>query len=208
MNELLMLRTALQYFSGIKMELIGKYRNNDIWKNESWCTSINKGIERNISERCFNLGISICEKAPPIGRELLKRIACALILQNDIEGYEKRAVIVMTFLAVGRSGEVASTSWNSAYWNLDDENLTLDWNERKTNRQTQMNFFCDCQSYEIDFYHSIACYILLGGGNKSLNRIANVNSNFVFPFLSGLSNSGPAHYVTNIIQSVYKDRII
>lgn len=38
-----------------------------------------------------------------------------------------------------------------------------------------MNFFSDQSSIEVDFYHAMACYLVLGGGNAKLSRTTDCN---------------------------------
>ena len=33
-----------------------------------------------------------------------------------------------------------------------------------------MNFFSDAEHMELDFYHSMSCYLILGGGNAKLSQ--------------------------------------
>ena len=45
---------------------------------------------------------------------------------------KRRLAIATTFLAVGRSGEVACSTWTSASWDHDLGNLLMEWNKIKT----------------------------------------------------------------------------
>ena len=38
-----------------------------------------------------------------------------------------------------------------------------------------MNFFCDSEHMELDFYHSMSCYLILGGGNAKLSQSSDCN---------------------------------
>jgi hypothetical protein len=94
-------------------------------------------------------------------------LICRNILQQGTAiSTAKRFALVMTFQAVGRSGEVALTNMDneSASWDEDSECLILDWSEVKTTRQKTINFFCDYSNFELDFYHAFACYLCCGGG--------------------------------------------
>ena len=51
--------------------------------------------------------------------------------------------MVTTFLAVGRQGDVACSSWNSMTWDYDLQNVTMDWKEVKNGDADQTNFFSD-----------------------------------------------------------------
>lgn len=38
-----------------------------------------------------------------------------------------------------------------------------------------MNFFSDATHMELDFYHSLSCYLILGGGNAKLSQSGDCN---------------------------------
>jgi hypothetical protein len=38
-----------------------------------------------------------------------------------------------------------------------------------------MNFFSDASHLELDFYHSLSCYLILGGGNAKLSQSGDCN---------------------------------
>ena len=48
------------------------------------------------------------------------RIMAALIAIGTVAAVETRVIILMTFLAIGRSGEAGKASWNSVSWTVDD----------------------------------------------------------------------------------------
>jgi hypothetical protein len=43
--------------------------------------------------------------------------------EGEIEAMKRRLVIIMTFLAVGRAGEAACSTWTSGVWNHEHGNL-------------------------------------------------------------------------------------
>ncbi len=51
---------------------------------------------------------------------------------GNAEAMKRRLVIIMTFFAVGRSGESALSIWTSAVWIRELSNLLINWNEKKT----------------------------------------------------------------------------
>lgn len=51
----------------------------------------------------------------------------------------------------------------------------MDWKEMKTGDTDKMNFFSDASSKLIDFYHSLAFYLILGGGNSTLTASSDAN---------------------------------
>ena len=51
---------------------------------------------------------------------------------GKVEAMKRRLAVVMTFLAVGRAGEVACSTWTSASWDRNLNNLMMEWTEIKT----------------------------------------------------------------------------
>ena len=117
---------------------------------------------------------------------------------------KRRLAILVTFHAVGRAGESACSTWTSAVWDRDLGNLLINWSELKTGKivvfasreiflykfyfsmilgdSDPMNFFSDVSSMDIDFYHAMACYLIMGGENTKLSR--GDESNWIFPDLA------------------------
>lgn len=50
-------------------------------------------------------------------------------------------MVTTSYLAVGRAGEVACSSWNAVSWDNQLENLIMDWKKMKTGDTDKMNFF-------------------------------------------------------------------
>ena len=56
-------------------------------------------------------------------------------------------IILLTFLAVGRSGEAAFTSYKHMTWNYEYDCLEMNWSEIKTVEEKLINFFNDRSDY-------------------------------------------------------------
>ena len=164
-GDLLKPGTCLSYFSGVINAIKSKFPRNDLFSPPmEWNTNIRKSISRDVGRRCIEEGIEITEKSPPVGRVLMTRCCRSLLLENSIEGVTHRAVLVMNFMAVGRSGEVARCTWESSYWCPELDQFVLDWSRQKTSRRNLLGMLPDGENiFEMDFYHSIGCYMLLGG---------------------------------------------
>ena len=65
-----------------------------------------------------------------------------------------------------------------------------------------MNFFSDVSSMDIDFYHAMACYLIMGGGNAKLSR--GDESNWIFPDLARNKDSASS-LVTKYIREALAD---
>ena len=81
----------------------------------------------------------------------------------------------------------------------------MDWAECKTAAQKPMSFFADANDMEMCFFHALACYFIIGAGQRAVPHTGvNRNENFIFPFLSHLDGSGAANYVTQSIHDIAK----
>ena len=113
-----------------------------------------------------------------------------------MKSIESRAVLNTTFHAVGRGGEVGLLTWSCLYWNYSEELLGGKWMQQKTSDVTDMTFFADSSKFEICHFHSMACYLIVGGGGRRASET------WVFPFLSDISVSTA---VTRILKELAVD---
>jgi hypothetical protein len=177
--------TVVQYLGAVKEFAMERFPENEMWQThrlDKWYPSLRFAVETKVNRRRLKAGLATSEGSRPIGREILKKLCHSLMLIGDSESMKKRFAIVTTFLAVGRAGEIACSSWNSVSWDYDLENLIMDWKELKTGDTDKMNFFSDASSKLLDFYHSLACYLILGGGNSALT--ASSDANWIIPDLA------------------------
>lgn len=181
--------TCKQFFSGVKNVIHKKFKKNRIWKETQWIKDIRLDIDKIVCNRCIALGVPMMSKSEPIGRVLMLVLVRALLKEarshtEQRASVENWAALVMTFAACGRGGECAQSRWGVTTWNTVYQSLQTLWNETKTSRQKVMLFFPDFKHYELCFYHSFACYLVLGGGSTHMNS-HNADSGLLFPFLHG-----------------------
>jgi hypothetical protein len=127
--------TAAQYLSAIKDMTMKKFPDNKLWEVrvlDRWYPSLRMAVEKTVNRRKILNGEPISEGSLPIGRSLLLKICTSLMKNGKVDSMKRRLAIVTTFLAVGRAGEVACSTWTSASWDHDLGNLLMDWNEIKT----------------------------------------------------------------------------
>lgn len=84
------------------------------------------------------------------------------IFLDKVECGENACMINYDYDAVGRFGEVALTSYNYMYWDHDQEATFTDWLSIKTYTVQEMNFFCDAEYLELDYYFTMQAYFMLG----------------------------------------------
>ena len=115
---LLMSGSAVKHF-GVRKELaILRFPENEMWhlhKLDKWHPSLRRAIATKVNRRRMKSGQSTSDGSNPIGRVLLSKVCHALMVVGDSESMKRRFAIVTTFLAVGRAGEVACSSWNSTF---------------------------------------------------------------------------------------------
>ena len=134
-GTLLMPGTVIQYLSAIKVMAQKKFSTNPLWIEKSldtWYPFLRLAVETNINRRLLINGLATAEGSQAIGRNLLISINESLMSTGSAEAMKRRLAIVMTFLAVGRSGESALSTWTSAIWDRQLGNLLINWNEKKT----------------------------------------------------------------------------
>ena len=68
--------------------------------------------------------------------------------------------------------------------------------QQKTTDVQEMTFFADARSFEICQFHSLASYLLYGGGNRSTSDA------WVFPFLN---NVNAAKAITTMLKELSKN---
>jgi hypothetical protein len=132
---------------------------------------------------------------------MLNKFMLSMPPSEQLKGVEFRAAINMTFAAVGRGGEVAKSSFQLAHWNTVYNSLFLDWQESKTNAQKPMNFFPDAQYYEIDVYHSLACYFVMGAGSGRCHS-TQLAQHWIFPFLADGTAKSASTKITNYLRKL------
>jgi len=70
-------------------------------------------------------------------------------------------------------------SWSNCRWDSTEQMFELLWGQLKTGRQKVINFPCDYDCPEMDFYHAMASYLLTYKTEAAA----------VFPFLKNLTGS-------------------
>jgi hypothetical protein len=119
------------------------------------------------------------------------------LAKGSVKAIKMRAALATSFHAVGRGGEAGLLTWKSLSWDYDEENLSGSWAQQKVLNVLDVNFFADATAYDIDEFHCMACYCIVGGGARFLTPNNN-DKEWVFPNLA----SGSA---TSILTSFLKD---
>lgn len=168
--------TMTQYLSGVFNSLKTMFPNLSIWNVEAnnaygngapkWYLSIRNIMVRTMVNRVIQEGKKLQEKSEPIGRNLLCKIAYALLKTGDIHSVEMRAAFNTDFHCCGRTGELATASYGTAFWDDVEQTLKTDWSMEKTSGQKLLFLYPDYSSYLPCVFHSIACLMICGNGRR------------------------------------------
>jgi hypothetical protein len=199
--------TATQYLSSIKEKVKNTYPDHILWKSEPvWYSKLRLHITTQIVAQLIAEGKTIAKTVTEIGRVWLGFICLALIRclwwsKSAGEAGMVRLIFIMLFSAVGRSAEVATTSWQLAYWDHERSCLTMRWSCPKTFHQKTINFFIDYKDYKMCFYHALAVYFMTANGTE---RAAQYHRGyeFIFPQLAKQNIAGVHWTITMWIQSM------
>ena len=123
--------------------------------------------------------------------------------QHDLfeaRGYEERCILCTLFHAVGRGGEVSTATWDNAYWNEELQHFSLHWGEYKNGQQYEMTFHPDMYSWELDWFHAMACFLLCGeGGHKASLASEGDGINWMFPNYVDMAEGGAAAKCSRVL---------
>ena len=72
------------------------------------------------NRRCIEAGLQVKNKSQQVGRHMMIGIMNSLIVNGTIASMEIRLILLMNFLAIGRSGEAGKATWNSVMWTADE----------------------------------------------------------------------------------------
>lgn len=198
--------TALNAFSGPKELIRLRHKENSLWKEDgTWLTRIRLDIKKVVLKRCIELGIQTRNKSKPIGRAALIELN-KVMLQTTGSAEQRSAItfrlaINMTFQAVGRGGECAYSSYKKSLWDSVYKAWCMTWYCQKTNAVKNMSFFCDAHRFEIDIFHSLCCYWILGADSSHVKH-TDVDRDWIFPALKSADNKGVATKISNYLKRI------
>ena len=169
-----------------------------------WYPSLRVALEKRVNHRYIVNGHQVSESSQAIVRNLLFTIISKTLVRGGrMEAMKRQLVINTKFLVVDRAGEAACSTWSSAVWDYELGNLLMNWSEIKTG--DPMIFFPDKSSIVVDFYHSLACYLALGGGNSKLSQTSDCN--WIIPNLARNVESA-ASLVTKYVRKALALRLL
>jgi len=195
--------TILQYLSGVKTFLFKKFKELSYFGvTPDWWSDLYNSLRCRAAVAAISRGESVTRKAVGLSRKALINCCRWLMRQEDQRlGYEERCILVTLYHAVGRGGEVSTSAWNNAEWNVDHEFLSLKWGEVKNGQQPEMTFHPDTKEWMLDIFHALACYLIAGHGKaKATTSSAATDSiHWMFPSYVDMVKGGAANKASRII---------
>ena len=96
---------------------------------------------------------------------------------------------------------MSTSTWDSVYWDGEQQCLVFDWGELKKSQQMQMTYHPDAHSWELDEFNCLACYLLCGpGDHKASASEGNSKINWMFPAYVDMADGGAASKVGRILE--------
>ncbi len=162
-DENLMLAYVLKLVSGLMGAGSRKFPSSPFFDvlrqsqsgQDTWYHRMRTGIKKAIRIRSIENALKISESATPLSRKEMSAVGLELCRAGTVDAILRRFVLTLLWLAGGRAGEVATTSWNLARWNHTYGILYLDWSQHKTGKQKGVALLPDFDSFNIDIYHNI-----------------------------------------------------
>ena len=104
-------------------------------------------------------------------------------------------------MAVGRTAEYPYIIWESAEWDEEYGVLQLDWREIKTGKDDIMFMGDDARDdWEIDFFHSMACYVLTMHNCGKLWEVSNEIVDWMLPQFQTIKETSVAFIINKMLQ--------
>ena len=86
----------------------------------------------------------------------MKKITEHLFELNTIAGIQKRFLTVDLFKSVGRGGEVVFSTYDTMFWDYDNEECVTDWTQIKVSKTTEIVRSPD-REWTIDWFNCFGC---------------------------------------------------
>ena len=169
-TEFLAMATAQQYFSGLKNVCIKMFGQIGIWSCEKWYVRLYRDIGSSLMRRSILAGEEAAKKVKGSGRKIMDDISTCHWTINTPDSYMRNLSLINTAHSVGRTAEVAFTSWRKSYWDHEVDVLTSDWGQLKNCKEKLMSYFSDHDLWQMDIYLGFFAYFVTGGGCESVKN--------------------------------------
>ena len=136
--------------------------------------------------RAIDEGVDcLSSSAPPLYLKQLYKVIEALTRANTSEEASFRAlVLVLTYDAVGRGGEVGALCWPLVRWAYDIDNGLFTWCERKTGKQYPVPLLPHRDNPDGDAYYQMSN----AAAHGQFNRVGPARNGEALPLFSQFSD--------------------
>ena len=122
----------------------------------NWMTKIVTNMERLVMQREFEAGNELSNEAPALHLRHIEAIGAALSGAGTQEAAFRKLVIMLSFLACGRCGEVASLAWPLVKWDHALGAPILMWRDYKNSKDKPVVLLCNNSNSDGDIFLAFA----------------------------------------------------
>ena len=174
---------VVQFFSTFKAVLFKRFKPlGYVGPSPDWYTELLHGLVIRATNAAMSRGEKVQNTPLGIPRSVLFDCAQYLLSLNTAQAIEKRAVIVNLYAACGRSGEVATQTWDHMTYDPERDAFVNYWGDTKNGQQSEMTYVPDAENFALDVGHALACNLVTGGfGNhRASATTAECGTNWIF----------------------------
>ena len=131
---------------------------------DNWYANTRSAIHTKIFTRLIDNGDPIDTKNDKsLSFELLSQMVEVLWQKNDIVSIGKASMIINSYNAIGRGGEVAFSNFRKWSHCMQYNTLDAEWSERKTLEGDHMGFFAHCMRPEMCLLYHLSGWLIVRG---------------------------------------------
>lgn len=131
---------------------------------DNWYSNTRSAIHTKIYTRLIDKGESVDNKnEKPLAIELMTQMVEALWRKGDVVSMGKASMIISSYNAIGRGGEVAFSNVRKWSHCLQYNTLDTEWSERKTLEGDHMGLFAHCFLPEMCVLYHLSGWVMMGG---------------------------------------------
>ena len=173
-----------QYFSGVKTLFMKKFPHLAMFQrwNLDWYNEIYAAIRNRGNAAAIKRGEPLEKRTKGVHAQLLESICDALMKEGTSDAMEERSVLLSLYHSVGRGGEVSTSNWESATWEVihEQSHFGLNWGETKGGKDGLLTFYPDAKSFQMCFVHGMASYLVTATGKFGAASVADDQPSWIF----------------------------
>jgi hypothetical protein len=162
----------------------------------NWMSMIVRNIARLVVQQAFDEGVDLYSEPSPLHLHHVKAITVKLAEAGTQDAAFRRLVVLMSFIAAGRCGEVASVAWPLIRWDYALGIPIVKWRDIKNNKDKPVVLLPSRLSSDGDIFIGLGDCAVLGqfclGGP----------SDFLFHQFAQLKGAGVAPKVSKMLQAL------